>query len=202
MSCVRAGVEARIDGRPKHIYSIWRKMQAKKLAFEQIMDIRAARVLVDTVADATQRSASCIRCGNSFPASSTITSRRRNTTSIARSTPPCSVPEARRWRSRSARTKCTPTPSAAWPLIGATRKAAAATRRTSARSISCVRCSPPKRRIRHTTFSTACARSSFRTASTCFRPRERSSMCPWAARPRTSLIRYTPISVTAPAAPR
>ena len=46
-----AGIEARIDGRPKHIYSIWRKMQAKKLAFEEIMDVRAARVLVDTVAD-------------------------------------------------------------------------------------------------------------------------------------------------------
>src|ERR1700679_1972640 len=46
-----AGIEARIDGRPKHIYSIWRKMQAKKLAFEEIMDIRAARVLVDTVAE-------------------------------------------------------------------------------------------------------------------------------------------------------
>jgi GTP pyrophosphokinase len=46
-----AGIAARIDGRPKHIYSIWRKMQAKKLAFEQIMDVRAARVLVDTVAD-------------------------------------------------------------------------------------------------------------------------------------------------------
>ena len=46
-----AGIEARVDGRPKHIYSIWRKMQAKKLAFEQIMDVRAARVLVDTVAD-------------------------------------------------------------------------------------------------------------------------------------------------------
>ncbi len=45
------GIEARIDGRPKHIYSIWRKMQSKKLAFEEIMDIRAARVLVDTVAE-------------------------------------------------------------------------------------------------------------------------------------------------------
>jgi len=45
-----AGVEARIDGRPKHIFSIWRKMQAKQLAFEQLMDIRAARVLVDSVA--------------------------------------------------------------------------------------------------------------------------------------------------------
>jgi GTP pyrophosphokinase len=46
-----AGVEARIDGRPKHIYSIWRKMQTKHLAFEEIMDIRAARILVNTVAD-------------------------------------------------------------------------------------------------------------------------------------------------------
>jgi GTP pyrophosphokinase len=46
-----AGVEARIDGRPKHIFSIWRKMQAKHLAFEQLMDIRAARVLVNTVAE-------------------------------------------------------------------------------------------------------------------------------------------------------
>jgi GTP pyrophosphokinase len=46
-----AGVEAVINGRPKHIYSIWRKMQAKQLAFEQLMDIRAARVLVNTVAE-------------------------------------------------------------------------------------------------------------------------------------------------------
>ncbi|MGC1523337.1 MAG: bifunctional (p)ppGpp synthetase/guanosine-3',5'-bis(diphosphate) 3'-pyrophosphohydrolase [Steroidobacteraceae bacterium] len=46
-----AGIEAIIEGRPKHIYSIWRKMQAKHLAFEQLMDVRAARVLVNTVAE-------------------------------------------------------------------------------------------------------------------------------------------------------
>src|ERR1700688_439744 len=46
-----AGVDAAIHGRPKHIYSIWRKMQEKQLAFEQLMDIRAARVLVNTVAE-------------------------------------------------------------------------------------------------------------------------------------------------------
>jgi GTP pyrophosphokinase len=46
-----AGIEARIDGRPKHIFSIWRKMQAKQLAFEQLMDIRAARVLVNNIAE-------------------------------------------------------------------------------------------------------------------------------------------------------
>ena len=46
-----AGIEAVIDGRPKHIFSIWRKMQVKQLAFEQLMDIRAARVLVDSIAE-------------------------------------------------------------------------------------------------------------------------------------------------------
>jgi GTP pyrophosphokinase len=46
-----AGIDAKIDGRPKHIYSIWRKMQAKQLAFEQLMDIRAARLLVRDVAE-------------------------------------------------------------------------------------------------------------------------------------------------------
>jgi GTP pyrophosphokinase len=46
-----AGIDARIDGRPKHIYSIWRKMQSKQLAFEEIMDVRAARVLVNSVAE-------------------------------------------------------------------------------------------------------------------------------------------------------
>ena len=46
-----AGIEASIDGRPKHIYSIWRKMHSKRLAFEEIMDIRAARIQVNTVAE-------------------------------------------------------------------------------------------------------------------------------------------------------
>jgi GTP pyrophosphokinase len=46
-----AGIEAAIDGRPKHIFSIWRKMQAKQLAFGQLMDIHAARVLVGSIAE-------------------------------------------------------------------------------------------------------------------------------------------------------
>jgi GTP pyrophosphokinase len=47
----QAGVHARVYGRPKHIYSIWRKMRRKDLAFEQIFDVRAVRIVVDTVAD-------------------------------------------------------------------------------------------------------------------------------------------------------
>ncbi|WP_182333700.1 RelA/SpoT family protein [Stenotrophomonas acidaminiphila] len=44
------GIRAEVSGRPKHIYSIWRKMQKKKLAFEQLYDLRAVRVMVDDVA--------------------------------------------------------------------------------------------------------------------------------------------------------
>jgi GTP pyrophosphokinase len=46
-----AGIEATIEARPKHIFSIWKKMQVKQLAFEQLMDVRAARVLVNSIAD-------------------------------------------------------------------------------------------------------------------------------------------------------
>jgi GTP pyrophosphokinase len=47
----RLGIKADIAGRPKHIWSIHRKMQAKNLAFDELYDIRAVRVLVDNVAD-------------------------------------------------------------------------------------------------------------------------------------------------------
>jgi GTP pyrophosphokinase len=47
----KAGIEAEVEARPKHIFSIWRKMQRKQLTFEQVFDVRAVRVLVATVAD-------------------------------------------------------------------------------------------------------------------------------------------------------
>ena len=43
------GIRGEVSGRPKHIYSIWRKMQKKQLAFEQLYDLRAVRVMVDDV---------------------------------------------------------------------------------------------------------------------------------------------------------
>lgn len=45
------GVKAEVYGRPKHIYSIYNKMRAKRLDFSQIFDVRALRVLVDEVKD-------------------------------------------------------------------------------------------------------------------------------------------------------
>jgi len=46
-----AGITAEVHGRPKHIYSIWKKMQGKKLPFERVFDVRAMRVIVDSVPD-------------------------------------------------------------------------------------------------------------------------------------------------------
>lgn len=45
------GVHGEISGRPKHIYSIWKKMQRKAVEIDQIFDLRAVRVLVDNIAD-------------------------------------------------------------------------------------------------------------------------------------------------------
>jgi GTP pyrophosphokinase len=45
----KAGVEAEVYGRPKHMYSIYRKMQRKHLAFEQLFDVRAVRVVVSSI---------------------------------------------------------------------------------------------------------------------------------------------------------
>jgi len=44
------GIEADIVGRPKHIYSIWKKMQRKGGEFSTLYDIRALRVLVSDIA--------------------------------------------------------------------------------------------------------------------------------------------------------
>jgi GTP pyrophosphokinase len=46
-----AGIRADLAGRPKHIYSIWKKMQRKALDFSDLYDIRAVRILVDNVTD-------------------------------------------------------------------------------------------------------------------------------------------------------
>ncbi|MCK5385361.1 MAG: bifunctional (p)ppGpp synthetase/guanosine-3',5'-bis(diphosphate) 3'-pyrophosphohydrolase, partial [Alphaproteobacteria bacterium] len=44
----KAGIDAEITGREKTRYSIWKKMQRKKVTFEQLSDIMAFRIIVDT----------------------------------------------------------------------------------------------------------------------------------------------------------
>jgi GTP pyrophosphokinase len=46
---LKAGVHAEVHGRPKHLYSIWKKMQGKQLAFGRVLDVRALRVIVADV---------------------------------------------------------------------------------------------------------------------------------------------------------
>jgi GTP pyrophosphokinase len=43
------GIEGELQGRPKHLYSIWRKMRGKAVPFERLYDIRAVRVIVGNI---------------------------------------------------------------------------------------------------------------------------------------------------------
>ncbi len=47
----KAGIKGDVQGRPKHIYSIWRKMQRKGIPFEEIYDVHGFRIIVESVAD-------------------------------------------------------------------------------------------------------------------------------------------------------
>ena len=44
-------IQSTVTGRVKHIVSIWRKMQKKDLEFHELFDVRAVRILVDSIAD-------------------------------------------------------------------------------------------------------------------------------------------------------
>ena len=44
-------VKAEVYGRPKHIYSIWKKMTAKHRDFDELFDVRAVRIVAENIAD-------------------------------------------------------------------------------------------------------------------------------------------------------
>ena len=46
---VKNGIQAEVSGRPKHIYSIYKKMERKHLRFDQLFDVRAMRIIVQTL---------------------------------------------------------------------------------------------------------------------------------------------------------
>ena len=44
-------IRAKVYGRPKHIYSIWKKMKGKDLKFDELFDVRAVRIVTDRLQD-------------------------------------------------------------------------------------------------------------------------------------------------------
>ncbi|WP_445775767.1 GTP diphosphokinase [Shewanella sp.] len=44
-------IRAKVYGRPKHIYSIWRKMKGKDLKFDELFDVRAVRIVTERLQD-------------------------------------------------------------------------------------------------------------------------------------------------------
>jgi GTP pyrophosphokinase len=54
-----ADIPAQVQGRPKHIYSIWKKMQGKALSLDRVFDLRALRVIVHDV-NACYAALSCV----------------------------------------------------------------------------------------------------------------------------------------------
>lgn len=46
-----ANINAQVSGRPKHIYSIWLKMQKKNLEFDELFDVRAVRIIAGELQD-------------------------------------------------------------------------------------------------------------------------------------------------------
>ena len=177
-----AGVEARIDGRPKHIYSIWRKMQAKKLAFEQIMDIRAARVLVDTVAECYAALGIVHSLWQFIPGEfdDYIATPKHNFYRSIHTAVlgPGGQPVEIQIRTHEMHAHSERGVAAHWRYKEGGRGDQAYERKINQlRAL----LTPEEKDTAHD-FLDRMRASSFRTASTCFRPRERSSMCPWAVR--------------------
>ena len=111
----RRGIRVEVKGRQKQPYSIWRKMERRSIAFEQLSISTASAFLSTRSPIATPRSGSRIRLGQAFRDASRTISRPRSKTITARSTPRSSGRAASGSNCRSARTRCTKWPSMASP---------------------------------------------------------------------------------------
>ena len=124
----RAGVEAEVTGRAKHIHSIWRKIQRKSLSVEQAGIGAALRPAGGARAReyrgrVLQRARSGARAlERTFPGSSTTTSPTPSRTATGRCTPRSWGRAAGRWRCRSAPARCTGRPSSGSRPTGGTRE--------------------------------------------------------------------------------
>jgi GTP pyrophosphokinase len=93
------GLAAEVQGRPKHLYSIHKKMRCASSS--------------PAWPTAMRRWRGRMRSTRRYPASSTTTSPSPRPTATSRCTPSCWARTAARWKCRSARARCTSTPSMA-----------------------------------------------------------------------------------------
>jgi len=137
-----AGVRAEVSGRPKHIFSIYSKMQEKGLDFAELYDVRGLRVLVDDVQYCYTALGVVHDLWPPIPQEFDDYIARPKGNDYRSLHTRRSVRTAARSRCRSARTRCTGTPSSGWRRTGATRKARAdGKNRSTRRSPGCARCS-------------------------------------------------------------
>ena len=116
-------IKAVVTGRPKHYYSVYQKMIVRGREFEEIYDLVAVRVLVDSVRDCYAVLGALRARWNPVPGVSRTTSRCPSSAC----TSPCTTvigPQRKAGRrSRSVRTPCTVrAESTAWRRTGSTRR--------------------------------------------------------------------------------
>ena len=174
----KLGIHAEISGRAKHFYSIYSKMTRKGREFNEIYDLTAMRVIVESVKD-------CYGAvGVIHSLWKPIPGRFKDMVAMPKSNMYQSLhttvigPRGGRWRSRSAPARCTRRRSTASPRTGATRRARAPgngvlepseTKLSGSRA-----CSTGSRTSRtRRTSSTRCAASSSRRRSSSSRRRAR-----------------------------
>jgi GTP diphosphokinase / guanosine-3',5'-bis(diphosphate) 3'-diphosphatase len=117
-----AGIECEVTGRPKHLWSIYRKMVHREKSYDEIYDLMAVRVIVETIADCYHALGVIHNRWTPLRSGSTTTSPRPRATCTSRSTRPSSVRGDGCTRSRSAPARCTARPSTASRRTGSTRR--------------------------------------------------------------------------------
>ena len=123
----KAGLQAEVYGRPKHIYSIWRKMQRKQLALAQLFDLRAIRIVCANVPDCYAALGVVHSLWTYIPGR--VRRLHRHAQGQLLPLHPHGRDRARAnclWKCRSAPATCTNMPSSESPPTGVTRKAALA----------------------------------------------------------------------------
>ena len=201
----KAGITGGVEGREKHLYSIYKKMQNKGISLNEMVDVYGFRIIVDSAdtcyrvlgpgARRLQADAGPLQGLHRHPARQRL------------SVPAHDAVRAERRAHRGAdplRSTCTASPSRASPRTGNTNPAAtpSAASSTIARANGSRAWCKFKRAAAPRNFSRASRSTCFRTRCTCSRRRARSCACRPARRRSTSPMRFIPTSATAASPPR